>query len=617
MPSSPLSHPRVLRSSTNKMESDTTPQLTVALVSMPWPIVNRPSLQLATLKSYVEEQSPCKVTCYHPYLHIAKAIGIDTYARIARSGWAGEALFAPLLFPEMRSRSKQLFRQSLSKKDPAIGDFEKLVDCIKQSLSAWLATTEIHNCHLLGLSVCFFQLLPSLYLASKIKEKLPQLPIVFGGSSCSGKVGVSIFQTFPQIDYLTCGEGEASFLHLCRHLAGQEKSLSDEILSRCTSIQTNAQIPKITLNDLPHPNYVPYFREMRALFADQTFIPVLPIEFSRGCWWNRCSFCNLNLQWPDYRFKSVDKMVAETTHLAKTHGCLQFAFVDNALPPQEADCFFANIPDTGMDFDFFAEIRGISSQPRLEIYSQGGLRKVQVGIEALSTSLLKKMVKGTTVMDNIAAMKVASSCSMRLEGNLITEFPGTTTEEIAETLTNLDYVLPFAPLQAARFFLGYGSPIHETPKAFKIQAILPHAKNQKLYPKKILEGMVMLGNSYRGDRVQQQKLWKPVTEKLRAWQNFYQQRKGKATPPLHYRDGNTFIIISQEQIGGSTLLHRLKGLSREIYLFCLTPQTFSCIIDNFSTIPTTKLENFLEEMSSKRLIFLEGERALSLAIRYH
>jgi len=591
--------------------------LRVALISMPWPIVNRPSLQLATLKGYVEEKSTYKVDCFHPYLHFAKAIGIDTYTRIARSGWAGEALFAPLLFPEMKSRAHQLFRQSLSKNDPAIADFEKLVDQVEQGISEWLMTMQIDRYRLLGLSVCFFQLLPSLYLAAKIKEKYPRALIVFGGSSCAGLVGASLFQRFQQIDYLIGGEGEESLLHLCHSLSGMKKSLPTEILSREAPIKTDAPPSGVILNDLPYPNFAPYFLEIRHVFPDQIFIPVLPIEFSRGCWWNRCSFCNLNLQWPDYRVKSGDRMVAEASHLANTHACLQFAFTDNALPPQEADRFFASIAATGMDFDFFAETRGISAQPKLELYSQGGLRTIQVGIEALSSTLLIRMTKGTTAMDNIAAMKLSSSCSVHLEGNLITEFPGTTAEEIAETLTNLDFVLPFAPLQAATFFLGYGSPIYARPKDFSIGAILPHSKNQKLFPKKILSGMTMLCNSYRGDGVEQRKLWQPVRKKILAWHNFHQERKNKATHPLHYRDGNTFLIISQEQVSGSTLLHRLRGLSREIYLFCATPRGVPEILAAFPTIAAPALEKFISEMSCKRLMFHESGRILSLAIRQH
>jgi ribosomal peptide maturation radical SAM protein 1 len=588
----------------------------VALVSMPWPIVNRPSLQLAGLKSYVEENSAYKVHCFHPYLHIARSIGIDTYTRIARSGWAGEALFAPLLFPEMQPRARRLFQQSIGKKEQENSDYDQLVERIEQSICEWLSATEIDSYKLFGLSVCFFQLLSSLYLATKLKEKNEILPIVFGGSSCTGEIGVSLFKNFRQIDYLISGEGERALLELCHCLGGTKNTLPAGILCRKASVQTAAAAPSIVPNDLPYPDYNPYFLEMQKLFPNQVFIPVLPIEFSRGCWWNRCSFCNLSLQWSNYRCKSSDRMVAETTYLAGTHGCLHFAFADNALPQGEADHFFTGISQTCLDFDFFAEIRGITKEQRLEVYSRGGLSTIQVGIEALSTSLLAKMAKGTSVMDVIAAMKMSSSNGIHLEGNLITEFPGTTTEEIAETLTNLDFVLPFPPLQASSFFLGYGSPMHAKPKKFCIKAILPHSKNQSLFPKKVLSSLVMLANSYRGDRVRQGKIWQPVHEKIIAWQRFHQERKGKDLHPLHYRDGGTFLIICQEQINGPALRHRLKGLSREIYLFCSSPQALPAVRAAFPSVPAPAVEKFLYEMRCKKLMFCENDRFMSLAVRH-
>ena len=99
------------------------------------------------------------------------------------------------------------------------------------------------------------------------------------------------------------------------------------------------QLP-LNLDNLPYPDYSPYFMEMKQLFPDHPFVPLLPLEFSRGCWWNKCTFCNLNLQWQNYRFKESDRMVQETLHLAKTHESLHFTFTDNALPPKEADNFF-------------------------------------------------------------------------------------------------------------------------------------------------------------------------------------------------------------------------------------------------------------------------------------
>src|SRR5690606_303047 len=147
---------------------------------------------------------------------------------------------------------------------------------------------------------------------------------------------------------------------------------------------------------------------------------------------------------------------------------------------------------------FFAEIRSITDPEKLGFYRKAGLSTVQVGIEALSTSILTRMSKGTTTIDNIAVMKMCSASSIKMEGNLITDFPGTTEEEIAETLKNLDFVLPFLPLQAAAFFLGFGSPMYICAKDFSIRKIMPHPKNRRLFPQNYLQSMTMLINSHGG-----------------------------------------------------------------------------------------------------------------------
>jgi ribosomal peptide maturation radical SAM protein 1 len=599
------------------MGSDTSPPFRLALISMPWSIFNRPSIQLAALKSYLERETDCRVDNYHPYLHLAKTITTGLYSQIGLSGWAGEALFAPLLFPEKKDDARKLFRQSLAGKVNPLPDFDELVTYVEQSCNQWLRKFKLSQYNLIGFSICFSQLFPSLYLAKKIKEECADVSVLFGGSSCSGNIGKSLMHHFPEIDYLIDGEGEQQLLHLCHFLTGQIEELPRKIRTQHPVPVPKADNSATSLNigDLPYPDYTPYFQEMKQLFPGQPFIPLLPIEFSRGCWWNKCTFCNLNLQWQNYRFKESDRIVEETLHLAKTHECLHFTFTDNALPPREADQFFKKLLKKEMDFDFFAEIRGITEPERLQLYSQAGLKTVQVGIEALSTSLLKKMAKGTTTIDNIAAMKMCSASAIRMEGNLITDFPTTTDEEIAETLRNLDFVLPFLPLQAATFFLGYGSPIHAHTKDFSIQKVVPHAKNRRLFPKDYLHSMTMLINSYRGNKKHQQKQWQPVKQKIRAWQDFHNSRTKSRQHPLHYRDGSTFLIIRQERMSDAPLLHRLRGTSRKIYLFCERPKKIASLLAAFPEVPEGALRKFIDEMCVKRLMFQEDNRALSLAVR--
>jgi ribosomal peptide maturation radical SAM protein 1 len=597
---------------------------------MPWSIFNRPSIQLGILKSYLERESDYRVDNFHLYLHQAKNITTELYSQISLSGWAGEALFAPLLFPEKKADARKLFRQCLTGKIHPLPDFDELVAGLEHSCGQWLTKTSLNEYKLVGFSLCFSQLFPSLYLAKKIKEAAgagPHVPIVFGGSSCSGDIGQSLLHHFSEIDYLIDGEGEELLLHLCHFLAGRIGTLPAKIrtLHPVSVAKSDDSATSLKPDDLPYPDYSDYFKEMGQLFPGRPFIPVLPLEFSRGCWWNKCTFCNLNLQWQNYRFKNSDRMLKETLHLAENHECLHFTFTDNALPPKEMDKFFKALSKKEMDFDFFAEIRGITEPKRLQLYRQAGLATVQVGIEALSTTLLAKMAKGATTIDNIAAMKMCSAAAIRLEGNLITDFPGTTSQEIAETLENLDFVLPFPPLQTATFFLGYGSPMHAGAKthakahshvdASSIRKIIPHAKNRRLFPDSYLHSMTMLINSYKGDKNFQHKQWQPVKQKMLAWQNFHNQRRNSRQHPLYFRDGSTFLIIRQERLSDVPLLHRLRGTSRKIYLSCECPMKINSLLTAFPAVTEQALRNFIDEMCLKRLMFQEKDRVLSLAVR--
>jgi hypothetical protein len=361
------------------------------------------------------------------------------------------------------------------------------------------------------------------------------------------------------------------------------------------------------------PRYENYFDQLQKSGLD--FHPVLPLEFSRGCWWNKCTFCNLNLQWQGYRFKKSEQVLGELTAMIRQYQGLDFTFTDNALPPAEADRFFTATGNSDLDLRFFGEIRTLKKAATYELYSKGGLKSVQVGIEALSDSLLGRMCKGTTVMDNLAAMKFALASGMELDGNLILEFPGSTGEEVRETLHVLELALPFRPLAGAGFFLGHGSPVCSNAKKFGIKAVVQHPLNKKLYPPGILSRLDMLIKSYRGDRSVQKKLWQPVRKKIDHWHEFHRQRPNPAVPALSYRDGGSFLIIRQELPESPPLHHRLKGLSRKIYLACEEPITFKALAELFPSLNAEQITGFLHDLEQKKLVYCNETSCLALAVR--
>jgi len=592
----------------------------LGLISMPWALFNRPSVQLGALKSYLAQAEPdVQVRCLHPYLGLAKSIGLELYREISQDVWLCEGLYAGLLFPEQRGVLQGFLAKRLKHcKSAGAQEIDSLWLKVDAHLQQWLARQEWNKFDLVGFSVCFNQLLASLLAAKRLKTLQSQLPIVFGGSSCVAEMGSSLLDVFPWLDYVVHGEGEMVLANLCQVLAGHQTALAPQVLARNQQAQEESfsGFQFKNLSELPTPDYADYFLDLHRDFSGAPFVPELPVEFSRGCWWGKCTFCNLNLQWHGYRGKTAEQMEQEVLSLSERHGCLDFSFTDNVLPGREAPDFFAQMAQGKNDFRFFAELRVNQRGETLKGYRQGGLVAVQAGIESLSQGLLERMRKGATVMENLALMKESVALGIRLDGNLITGFPQSTEAEVQETLANLDFVLPFTPLTGASFFLGHGCEVANNPKDYGIRAIVQHPHNRKLFPPQILSGLTLLINDYRGDRAHQRRLWQPVVKKIKEWQRFHEARRSPAhlVPPLSYRDAGNLLIIRQELPGQATLHHRLRGASRAIYLACETIVEFAELARLFPKLGTAQLAIFLEELTAKRLLFAQGTRYLALAV---
>jgi len=596
------------------------PPFRLGLIAMPWALFNRPSVQLGALKGYMAQADPdIQVVCLHPYLGLAKGIGLNLYREISTDVWLCEGLYAGLLFPEQREALRGFLSKRLKHcKGAGTLSIESLWQKVDEHLRDWLSQQDWARFDLVGFSVCFNQLLASLAAAKLLKKLQPQLPIVFGGSSCVAEMGSSLLKVFPWLDYVVHGEGEKPLANLCRVLSGCRADLAPQVMFRNQQAKkepfSGGQIK--TLSELPIPDYDDYFQDVRREFSGEPFVPELPVEFSRGCWWGKCTFCNLNLQWHGYRGKTAERMEREVLLLSERHSSLDFSFTDNVLPARDSGVFFQKMAAGKKDFRFFAEIRVNQRGESLKTYRRGGLVAVQAGIEALSQGLLEKMRKGATVMENLALMKESLALGIRLDGNLIIGFPQSTEAHVLETLTNLDFVLPFTPLTAATFFLGHGCEVACKPGDYGIRAVVRHPHNRRLFPPRELQGLTLLINDYRGDRAHQRRLWQPVVAKIREWQRFHEARRTPAhlVPPLSFRDAGNLLIIRQELPGRATLHHRVRGTSRAIYLACETVVEFDELARLFPKIGRAQLAIFLEELTVKRLLFSQGTRYLALAV---
>lgn len=604
----------------------------ITLISTPWPLFNRPSVQLGTLKAFVKQKMPgLQVDTHHTYLSIAKDLGYNLYGEISERTWLAESLYAGLLYPDRTATISQFWKKRSSGLPLAHKhDFNELLLKLEKSSAQILDSEDWGNYLLTGFSICLGQLTSSLYFIREIKKRATNLKIVVGGSACAGALGESLIRTFPGIDFLISGEGELPLVHLIKSLVcGQDGINMDSIpglILRKQDAPDKSVSQMSDLDELPVPEYDDYFDQVKALGQDKAFLPKIPMEISRGCWWRKkigpdsvsgCAFCNLNLQWRGYRAKSHDKIVKELEVLTDQYKVLSVSFMDNLLPAKDLEQLFRRIQETGKDLRLFCEIRATTPRKVLEAMGAAGMREVQVGIESLSTSLLKKLNKGTTAIDNLEIMKNCETPGLpHLTGNLILTFPSSDEQDIKETLANLNFVLPFRPLKGIPFWLGYGSPVWHMPNAYGIKRVRNHPFYAQLFPPDVLKGLRFMIQGYQGGVRYQNRLWRPVREKIDKWRKSYSElhKDPGCDPILSFQDGRDFMIIRERRPGNFDMTHRLKGTSRKIYLFCRTQQSILRILSQFPGVGEEKVIPFLRMMVEKRLIFYEGERYLSLAV---
>jgi ribosomal peptide maturation radical SAM protein 1 len=604
----------------------------VVLVSAPWPIFSRPSIQLGALKACLTAEHPeLDVRAHHFYLRLAAAIGYGVYQDISERTWLAESVYAALLYPERAAAIESFFRRQSSARSALKDvDFTAMVARVAAVSQEFIAAVPWERVLLAGFSICLCQLTASLFFITRIKARHPDLPVVVGGSMFSGDSLRRLLRAFPPIDFAVNGEGERP-LGL---LVGRLKSDADRrrvpppgVIDRKSAARqgppSRSQLPDLCA--LPIPDFDDYFALLTSLGPDKRFFPTLAAEMSRGCWWHRpavgrrfsgCAFCNLNRQWKGYRAKKPGRIVREVDTLTTRYRCLAVFFVDNLVPRRSAGEIFQKLAGLKKDLNLFCEIRADTPAECLEKMHWAGVKELQIGIEALSTGLLAKLNKGTSAIENLEVMKNCEELGLVNRSNLILYFPGSDQKDVDETLRNLEFALPFRPMQCVRFWLGVGSPVWSNPVDFGLRATNNHPNWAKLFPPDILARVCFPLQSYRGDQIRQRQLWQPVQQRVKHWERAYAElhRDPFYRPILGYHDGGEFLVIRHRRYRADTLTHRLVGSSRKVYLFCRRSRSFAEIQARFPKITTGRLDGFLHMLVEKKLMFAENQRFLSLAV---
>jgi ribosomal peptide maturation radical SAM protein 1 len=602
---------------------------------MPFAETSIPSIQLTLLESYLKERN-INVKTNHLYLKAAEFYGLNNYNSLINSpndAYTAQMVFSKYIFTDHWGKNLEKFKYFY---ENIIGykkefleqlSFEKYIEQTDNFIKWSFNNTDWESYDIIGFTLNYGQFLPSLALSKIIKEAYPEKIIVFGGSTTINELGKKVLKTFGWIDFIVSGEGEEPLFLLASDY-NRYKNIPGLIYRNNKEIIWNCNEDFIDLNSLPYPDLISYYQDLNNTSNEvQQYYQLygrLPIELSRGCWWNNCTFCNVRAYNKKYREKNVDRFVEELDFLSNNHRNLSFQVIGNTLPQNDYKILCKKIIELGKDFDLYIEARaGRLKSNDYELLKKAGFNHIQTGVETFSPNYIKKMNKGTRVIDNIAALKYCKENKITNTYNIIVNYPNEELvdfEESKQIITLLKRYIE--PPQVSTFFVGYNSPIYNNLEKFNIEKLEPKISDTIMYPPEALKNDFLFFYQFKRKQKNTENNWKQLMEE---WKDEYEKTsteglKRKTTIDqlvFYYVDGIIFLKIYDKRIGENVKIYDLDKLERDIFLSCIDVTTFEELKSKFSTLDENELREKLNDFTDLNLIFTEDEMYLSLPLSYN
>jgi ribosomal peptide maturation radical SAM protein 1 len=601
----------------------------ILLISMPFASTNIPSIQLAILESYLKERD-IFVKTRHLYLKAAEFYSINNYNSLIfppNDSYIAQMIFSKYLFPNHWKNNKEKFRKYFNGKICQNNySFELYIRQTDEFYNWLIGNLDWKNYDIIGFTLNYGQFLPSLAIAKKIKELDSDKKIILGGSRTTGNLGVRVLEAFDFIDFIVSGDGEEALYRLASDYKNHEL-IPGLIFRKGNDINWNKNVDFFDLNKLSIPSYDSFYVELyEASEGVQQYFHYygrLPVEISRGCWWNKCSFCNMNLQHKKYREKSVDKIIEEINFLSEKYNILDFQIIGNTLPAKDFNLLFEKIKALDKDFNFVAETRaGQLKSNDYTLMKDAGFTTIQTGVESFSSNYLKKMHKGTRVIDNIAALKYCKENGIKNIYNLIINYPNEDLQDYEETKTNIQLFKQYLdPPALSNLRVLYDSTIHREPDKYNIKSLKSVSIDEVMFPEEFLEKNFNFVYDFERKELFCENDWNSLIT------NWNKEREdlileGIKTERnidkfvLYFVDGGNFIKIYDKRNRDNIQIYLLDNTERSIFLSCIDVISFEKLKEKFPEISENTLHEILNSLMSSNILFIEDGFYLSLPLNY-
>ncbi len=350
-------------------------------------------------------------------------------------------------------------------------EWDELYEVIKPKMLDWIQEIKHINPTWVGLSmlssasVCVGRKMCEL-----LREHAPQIKIVIGGAAVRKENQMWIDEGW--VDYFIFGDGEFSIVEL---LKGNTQAPG-----------VNSRYPHQVedLNTILMPNYSD-ITWTHYEFEEQ-YAPIY-VTGSRGCV-KRCTFCDVPLLWPKYKWRSADHLFREVELLYHEHGRRMFRFTDSLINGSMSQfrIFLALIRDFNRgkyDIDqirwwsqWIVRAKGQMLEEDFALMKQSNVNELDIGLESFSESIRWHMGKKFTDDDLWWNLEMMHKYDIHYTLLMITGYPTETLEDHQHTLesirrmSDLGYLTP-AGNRTSTAYLSFGNTMLIQPD-YKIHKML-------------------------------------------------------------------------------------------------------------------------------------------------
>lgn len=322
-------------------------------------------------------------------------------------------------------------------------------------------------------------------MARAIRAAAPDTKLILGGGWVNTELrSLRDARVFEYFDYLTLDDGERPLLNLLMRLAGRDAPLvrtyvceGGEVRLKHDAAQPDfpaagTGIP--TYDGLPLDRYVSILEMLNPMHRFWSDGRWNKITLAHGCYWKKCSFCDVSLDYIGrYDKPGTDIVLRRIRALIDETGETGFHLVDEAAPPAGMKALAKKLLEEKLSITWWGNIRFEKTfTPELcQLLAESGCVAVSGGLEVASDRLLDLMKKGVTVEQVARVTRAFTDAGIMVHAYLMYGFPTETEQDTVDALERVRQLFAAGCIQSAywhRFAATAHSPIGLQPEKYGI-----------------------------------------------------------------------------------------------------------------------------------------------------